>query len=77
MINKIQAEDILNLFDAKVWANSFISHIKEYPGVPSDVKTMEVWFVNVMSAGYDKARLEQEYEDSDFTTFDAYLDSLT
>lgn len=44
-------------FDAKVWAESFVAHVKWKPEIATDEGTMIVWFANAIMAGYDRREL--------------------
>ncbi|URQ04629.1 hypothetical protein SEA_EMMA1919_11 [Streptomyces phage Emma1919] len=46
--------------DAQVWAEEFISRIKDNPEIATDEGTMLGWFANAIMAGYDEARRKYE-----------------
>jgi hypothetical protein len=46
--------------DAQVWAEEFISRIKDNPEIATDEGTMIAWFANAIMAGYDEARRKYE-----------------
>lgn len=46
--------------NAVVWANEFISRIKDNPEIATDEGTMIGWFANAIMAGYDEARRKYE-----------------
>ncbi|QZE11379.1 hypothetical protein SEA_JADA_9 [Streptomyces phage Jada] len=46
--------------DARVWAEEFVSRIKDNPEIATDEGTMLGWFANAIMAGYDEARRKYE-----------------
>jgi hypothetical protein len=42
-------------FNAEVWAQKFVEHVKTNPSIATDVDTMRGWFANAIMAGYDHA----------------------
>lgn len=46
--------------DAAVWAEEFISRVKENPDLATDEGAMIGWFANAIMAGYDEARRKYE-----------------
>lgn len=48
--------EILNSFDARDWARSFVKYVKSEPGLPTDEGAMIGWFANALMRGYDEAK---------------------
>lgn len=41
-------------FDARVWASSFVRHVRANPKIATDVGTMTSWFASAIMRGYDE-----------------------
>ena len=46
----------MNSFDAEVWVDDFIEHVKVNPSIPLDKGTMLAWFSSALMKGYDEGR---------------------
>lgn len=57
--------EIIQSFDARVWAHHFVEHVRQLPGLPLDEETMATWFANALMRGYDeRARRNDSWEGS-------------
>ncbi len=43
-------------FDERVWAESFVAHVKLHPSIATDVGAMLSWFASALMRGYDEAK---------------------
>lgn len=46
--------DILQSFDAQVWAKAFVQYVAVNPSIATDEATMISWFANALMRGYDE-----------------------
>lgn len=46
--------DILQSFDAQVWAKAFVEHVRVNPAIATDEMAMISWFANALMRGYDE-----------------------
>jgi len=49
-------EELCRSFDALVWAQAFVNHVKSDPAIPTDIGTMHSWFASAIMSGYDEAK---------------------
>jgi hypothetical protein len=45
----------IHSFDAQLWAESFVAHVKLKPSIATDPETMLAWFSSALMRGYDEA----------------------
>lgn len=44
----------IHSFDARVWAEDFVTAVKSNPDIASDPETMTSWFAGALMRGYDE-----------------------
>ncbi len=57
--NAAPLQSPMHSFDARLWAESFVAHVAQYPQLPSDADTMTTWFASALMRGFDEARATQ------------------
>jgi len=51
-------------FDARVWADAFVSFVEKNPRIATDRETMLGWFANALMRGYDEGRAARGRDES-------------
>jgi hypothetical protein len=46
--------EILQSFDARLWAQEFVKHVTANPSIATDLGCMTGWFANSLMRGYDE-----------------------
>lgn len=55
--------DLVDEFDAQVWAKRWLEIIAENPTIPTDEGAMISWFANAIMSGYDKGKRDEQKRD--------------
>lgn len=50
----MEAHELLQHFDARVWAKEFVDHVKAKPEIATDEGAMSAWFANALMRGHDE-----------------------
>lgn len=61
----MEAKEIYESFDARVWAKAFVEHVTHNPAIATDEATMLSWFSSALMRGYDECHWRsKEYKRS-------------
>lgn len=46
--------EMVESFDARVWAEAFVREVRQNPAIARDAETMTSWFANALMRGWDE-----------------------